>query len=87
MERQKIQVTVGSRKYMLTTDEEPERVRRVAAYADRLLRETTVAAHLAENQAAIMSMITLTDELMRSKDENARLRRELNQALERLAQK
>ena len=86
MEKQKVQVAVGSKKYVLTSDEDPEQVRRVAAYADRLLRETAMAARMQEGPAAIMSLITLSDRLLKSQDENARLRRELNSAMERLAE-
>lgn len=78
MEKQKVSVVVGSKKYLLTTDENPDWVRRVAALADRRLRETALATRQAESQAAVMALITMAEELIRSHDENARLRREIN---------
>lgn len=85
MEKQKVQVSVAGRQYVLTSDDSPEHVRRVAAYADRTLRDTVNATRLGESQAYALAAVSLADELLQSKDENARLRRQLREAQERLA--
>jgi cell division protein ZapA len=50
---------------------------RVAAYVDRKISETSLAARLPIDKAAVLTSLNIADELMKSHDENSRLRREM----------
>lgn len=77
MTKQKITVRVAGRDYTLISSDTPAYLRRVAAYVDRKLNETALAARVPVAGAAVLTAIELGDELMRAQDENQRLRREL----------
>lgn len=77
MEKQKTIVRVAGRDYTLVSSDTPEYISRVAAYVDRQIRETSLAAHLPVDKAAVLVSLNMADELMKSQDENSRLRREL----------
>ncbi len=85
MEKQKTTVNLAGRAYTLVSSDPPEYMRRVAAYADRRLRETAAAARLPAPQAAALTALNLADDLIKAKDENQRLRRELRDLREALA--
>ena len=52
MEKQKITVTVAGKPYTLVSEDPPEHVKRVAAYVDRTLSETSSVTNLPSAQAA-----------------------------------
>ena len=79
MEKQKITVRVAGRDMTLVSPDAPEYMHRVAAYADRKIQETAMAARLPVPSAAILAAVNLTDELMKAQDENRRLRAEMMQ--------
>ena len=85
MEKQKTTVTLAGRAYTLVSTDSPEHVQRVAAYADRLLRETALATRLPAPQAAALTDLNLADELLKAQDENQRLRRRARTLEEALA--
>ena len=76
MEKQKTVVRVGGKEYGLVSADPPEYMRRVAAYVDRKLDETALATRLPSNMVAVLVSLNMADELMKSQDENSRLRRE-----------
>ena len=78
MEKQKITVRVAGKEYALVSSDSPEHLTRVAAYVDRQIAETVFAARANKENAAVLVSLNLADELMKAKDENARLRREIN---------
>ena len=78
MDKQKINVRVAGKEYALVSSDSPEHLTRVAAYVDRLITETIFATRVNKENAAVLASLNLADELMKAKDENARLRRELN---------
>ncbi len=84
MEKQKTTVMVAGKEYTLVSSDSPEYMRRVAAYADRKLRETAAATRLPGPQANALTALNLADELMKAQDENQRLRRALRDAQEAL---
>ena len=84
MEKQKTTVTVAGKEYTLVSSDSPEYMRRVAAYADRKLRETAAATRLPALQADALAALNLADELMKAQDENQRLRRSLRETQEAL---
>lgn len=75
--KQKVNVRVAGKDYTLISEDSPEYLQRVAAYVDRRLMENAAAARVPVSGAAILTAISLGDELMRAQDENQRLRREL----------
>ena len=77
MDKQKTTVRVAGKDYTLVSSDPPAYMHRIAAYADRKISETAMAAHLPVPSATVLAMINLTDELMKAQDENMRLRREL----------
>ena len=76
-EKRKIAVNVGGKGYTLVSSDPPAYVQRVAALADRTLRETAAAAHQSVQQAAVLAVISLADDVIKSQEEVSRLRREL----------
>lgn len=85
MEKQKTTVVVAGREYTLVSTEPPEYMQRVAAYADRKLRESSLSSRLPRQQADALAAVNLADELLKAQDENSRLRRENRQLREALA--
>ena len=85
MEKQKTSVFVAGKEYTVVSSDPPEYLRRVAAYADRKLKEMSLATRLPQAQADAMAAMNLADELMKAKDENQRLRRENRHLAEELA--
>lgn len=77
MEKQKTVVRVGGREYTLVSSDPPEYMHRVAAYVDRTQEEIAMATRLPSNMVAVLTSLNMADELMKSRDENSRLRREL----------
>lgn len=70
----------GGENYTLTSSDDPDYVRRVAAYVDRRLSETAAATNLPSGQGAVLTCFQLTDELMKAQDENRMLRRQMERA-------
>lgn len=77
MVKQKTTVRVAGKEYTLVSSDPPEYMNRVAAYVDRKIGETSLATRLPVDKAAVLSSMNIADELMKSHDENSRLRREL----------
>ena len=77
MEKQKITVTVAGKPYTLVSEDPPEHVKRVAAYVDRTLSETSSVTNLPSAQAAVLTCFRIADELLRTQDENRMLQRRL----------
>ena len=79
MEKQKITVTVAGKNYTLISGDPPAFVKRVAAFVDRKLNETAAVTNLPSGQAAVLTCFNLAEELLKSQDENALLRRQVEQ--------
>ncbi len=77
MEKQTTTVYVGGKAYTVSSSDAPEYLKRVAAYANRKLRESVTATRLPAQQAYALAAMNLADELMKAQDENRRLRRQL----------
>ncbi len=77
MEKQKTTVRVAGRDYTLVSSDAPEYITRVAAYVDRKITETALAARMNVDKAAVLVSLNIADELMKAHDENSRLRREI----------
>ncbi len=79
MEKQKITVTVAGKPYTLVSSDPPEHVKRVAAYVDRTLSETSAVTNLPSSQAAVLTCFRMSEELLKAQDENRTLRRRLEE--------
>jgi len=77
VEKQKTTVRVAGKEYTLVSSDPPEYMNRVAAYVDRKISETSLATRLPVDKSAVLVSMNIADELMKSHDENSRLRREL----------
>ena len=66
MEKQKITVTVAGKNYTLVSGDPPEFVKRVAAFVDRKLNETTAVTNLPSGQAAVLTCFNLAEDLLKA---------------------
>ncbi len=87
MEKQKTVVRVAGKEYALVSSDPPEYMQRVAAYVDRKLNEMSVATRLPSNMVAVLACLNMADDLMKSHDENTRLRKELMLLRQEVAEK
>ncbi len=87
MEKIRTTVRIAGRDYTLTSSDSEAYVRRVAAYVDRKIGELGMAARLPATDLAVLTAVTLADDLIKSHDEITRLRAELDQARLALEQK
>ena len=78
MDKQRITLRVAGREYALVSSDSPEHLSRVANFVDRQISEAMFAARTSKENAAVLVALNLADELMKAKDENARLRREMD---------
>jgi cell division protein ZapA (FtsZ GTPase activity inhibitor) len=77
MDNSSVTVHVAGRDYLLNSNDKPEHVKRAAAYADRKIKEVAATGITARETAAIVAALILSDELIKSQDDNTRLRHEL----------
>ena len=76
MEHTTLSVQIAGRDYTLTSADSPEHTQRVASLVDRKMRELMAAGIINREAAAL----TLADELIKSQDDNTRLRRKLDES-------
>ena len=86
MEKQKITVHLAGREYTLVSEDTREYMSRVAAIADRKLRELAMVTNKPMGEVAILTCLNLADELARTRDEVSLLRRQLQAANEKMQQ-
>lgn len=79
--KNKVVIRVMGRNYPILTEQEPDQVQRVARYVDRKMREIAVGVRANDMALAVVSSMTLADELFRAQDENVRLKKELEKLL------
>ena len=72
-------MTVAGRNYTLVSGDPPAYVKRVAAFVDRKLSETEAVTNLPSGQAAVLTCFNLAEDLLKAQDENAMLRRQVEQ--------
>ena len=79
MQRQKTRTTVriAGKDYTIASYDTPEYVARVAANVDRTMNELGMASQLPAAQLAVLAAVNATDDMLKSRDEADRLRREL----------
>ena len=77
-EKTRATVRIAGRDYTIASYDSPEYVARVAAYVDRKMNELSRATRLPAGQLAVLAAVNATDDMMKSRDEIDRLRRELD---------
>jgi len=79
MENAAVVVQIMGRDYRLTSTTPPAQVQRAAAYVDRRMRELSAAGLQSREALSVMTALQMADELLRTQDENTRLRRKLDE--------
>ena len=77
MKKNKVVIHLMGHDYSLLTEQSPEQVQREAQYVDRKMREMASTTRASDSMVAMLTSMTLADELFRAQDENVRLKREL----------
>lgn len=77
MKKNKVVIHLMGHDYSLLTEQSPEQVQREAQYVDRKMREMAITTRASDSMVAMLTSMTLADELFRARDENVRLKREL----------
>ena len=80
MEKIKTTVRIAGREYSIVTRDSEEYVRGVAAWVDRRMHELNQATHLPGGQLAVLTAMNAADDMMKSREENRRLRKQLEAA-------
>ena len=80
MNKNKVVVHLMGRDYTLVTDQQPDKVQRLARYVDRRMRELAILTRAGENMLPVLTAMTLADELFTAQDEVNRLRRDIDAA-------
>ena len=77
MSKNTLTVSIGSREYTLTSPENEEWTRRVAAYVDRKIAEVSLHSSMSTEIAAVVASLSITEELFEAQKENQALRNRL----------
>ena len=77
MKKNKVVIHLMGHDYSLLTEQSPEQVQREAQYVDRKMREMAITTRASDSMVAMLTSMTLADELFRAQDENVRQKREL----------
>ena len=78
-------VRIAGREYTMTGTDSEEHMHRVAAYVDRKMEELTLTTRMPPNMVSVLTALNVADELLKSQDENARLRREMTAQQQQMA--
>lgn len=77
MKKNKVTVRVHGLEYTVIGTEEPEYMKRVAAYVDRRMEEIEYMGKMGEQKLSMLTALNLTDELFKAKEDLAVQRREM----------
>ena len=80
MSKNTLTVSIGGREYTLTSPDNEEWTRRVAAYVDRKIGEVSLHSSMSTEIAAVVASLSITEELFEAQKENQVLRSRLYQA-------
>lgn len=80
MQKLKTTIRIAGKEFSISTYDSEEYVQKVAAWVDRKMKELHEATHLPGAQLAILTAVNATDDMMKSREEIRRLRRELDAA-------
>ncbi len=80
--RNKITVSIAGQEYTIVAEEGEEYVKRCAALLDRQVREVMAGTHLGRSDAAILTAMNLTDQLLKEQEAGDALRRQMKEGLD-----
>ena len=86
MQKNRTTVRIAGRDYTIASYDSEEYVNRVAAHVDRSMNELSAATKLPAAQLAVLAAVNATDDMMKSRDEIRRLRREVEALRAKLAE-
>ena len=79
MEKIRTTVRIAGKDYNIAGYDPEDHVQRVAAYVDRKMSELALTTHLPPAQLAVLTAVNAVDDMMKSRDEIRRLRKEIEQ--------
>ena len=79
MEKIKTTVRIAGKEYAISSYDSEAYVQNVAAWVDRKMKELAQATRLPAGQLAVLAAVNATDDMMKSREEIRRLRREVEQ--------
>ena len=79
MEKIKTTVHIAGREYSIASYDSQEYVHGVAAWVDRRMRELYQATRLPGGQLAVLTAVNAADDMMKSREEIRRLKREIEE--------
>ena len=80
MQKIKTTVRIAGRDYAISSYDSEAYVQNVAAWVDRRMRELNQATRLPGGQLAVLAAVNAADDMMKSRAENRRRKRELEAA-------
>ena len=80
MQKIKTTVRIAGRDYAISSYDSEAYVQSVAAWVDRRMRELNQATRLPGGQLAVLAAVNAADDMMKSREENRRLKRKLEAA-------
>ena len=80
MEKIRTTVRIAGKEYTIASYDTEEYINRVADYVDRKMNELGLATRLPAAQLAVLTAVNAVDDMMKSREEVRRLRRELDEA-------
>ncbi len=83
--RHKVTVEIAGEEHVLRSDAPPEYTRAVAAHVDHTIRSLAGAQTLEPHRAAILAALSITDELLRAREELRTLREDAARRADELA--
>ena len=69
-------IRIAGRDYTIRSNDAPDHVRRLAVFTDRKISETIKTSFINREDAAVVTALSMADELLNVQDEVTRLRRE-----------
>lgn len=80
MQKIKTTVHIAGKDYSISSYDSEAYVQSVATWVDRRMRELYQATRLPGGQLAVLTAMNATDDMMKSREENRRLKLELEEA-------
>ena len=84
MQKTRTTVRIAGKEYTIASYDSEEHVNRVAEWVDRKMSELGAATRLPAAQLAVLTAVNATDDMMKSRDEIRRLKKELDELRDRL---
>ena len=80
--KNKITVSIAGEEYTMVADEGEDYVKRCAALVDKQVQDVMNGAHLGRSDAAILTAMNLTDQLLKEQEAGDALRRQMKEGLD-----